>query len=307
MATTILGQGVIVNQGAYNSSTAYSILDFVTNRGGAYLCKQAVTGVEPGIASNWATYWTNVTVGIISILPTSSSSTSTTYTITLTDGTTSTFTVTNNGITSIAWTSNSEGKPQGSAGTTDTYTITYASGTTSTFIVTNGSVYTTAEVIDQTVTAGSQNPASSAAVIKYAGTAPTITIYGTNGNTVSASNGSTTISGTISNGSYTFVLPNRGTWTVRNTTQSTTYSVPVVADGDYSISAQGVITAMLSQIVTPGSVTYAMLANGAYVPAAGGTFTGPVTMNGQLVLSANLYGNSLPTPGTPGRLFFKVV
>lgn len=56
-----------------------------------------------------------------------------TYTITYSDGTTSTFDVTNgNGIVSIAKT--------GTAGNIDTYTITYSNGTTSTFDVTNGNV-----------------------------------------------------------------------------------------------------------------------------------------------------------------------
>ena len=54
-----------------------------------------------------------------------------TYTITYSDGTTSTFDVTNgNGITSVAKT--------GTAGLVDTYTITFQDGSTSTFDVTNG-------------------------------------------------------------------------------------------------------------------------------------------------------------------------
>ena len=54
-----------------------------------------------------------------------------TYTITYSDGTTSTFDVTNgNGITSVAKT--------GTAGLVDTYTIAYSDGSTSTFYVTNG-------------------------------------------------------------------------------------------------------------------------------------------------------------------------
>lgn len=54
-----------------------------------------------------------------------------TYTITLTDGTTSTFTVTNGkGISSISKTGTSE--------LVDTYTIRFNDGTTSTFTVTNG-------------------------------------------------------------------------------------------------------------------------------------------------------------------------
>jgi hypothetical protein len=45
---------------------------------------------------------------------------------------------TGNGISNVAWTSNSGGNPQGTAGTTDTYTITYTDASTNTFIVTNG-------------------------------------------------------------------------------------------------------------------------------------------------------------------------
>lgn len=65
-----------------------------------------------------------------------------TYTITLTDGSTTTFEVTNgaagNGIESIVKTS--------TAGLVDTYTITYTDGTTSTFDVTNG----TGAAVDRT-------------------------------------------------------------------------------------------------------------------------------------------------------------
>lgn len=63
-----------------------------------------------------------------------------TYTITYSDGTTSTFDVTNgNGITSVAKT--------GTAGLVDTYTITFQDGSTSTFTVTNG-----AAAVDPTLT-----------------------------------------------------------------------------------------------------------------------------------------------------------
>ena len=54
-----------------------------------------------------------------------------TYTITLTDGTESTFSVTNGkGVSSISKT--------GTSGLVDTYTITFNDGTESTFTVTNG-------------------------------------------------------------------------------------------------------------------------------------------------------------------------
>lgn len=42
------------------------------------------------------------------------------------------------GITSIVWTSNSGGQPQGTQGTTDTYTITLSDASTYNFLVTNG-------------------------------------------------------------------------------------------------------------------------------------------------------------------------
>lgn len=65
------------------------------------------------------------------IKKTSANGLSDTYTITLTDGTTSTFSVTNGkGISSIEKTSTS--------GLADTYTIWFNDGTTSTFTVTNG-------------------------------------------------------------------------------------------------------------------------------------------------------------------------
>ena len=72
--------------------------------------------------------------GISSIAKTATSGLIDTYTITYTDNTTSTFTVTNGadgkGIVSIAKT--------GTSGLVDTYTITYTDNTTSTFTVTNG-------------------------------------------------------------------------------------------------------------------------------------------------------------------------
>jgi hypothetical protein len=81
--------------------------------------------------------------GIASVTRTSGTGapgTTDTYTITFTNGTTSTFTVVNgangapgNGIASVTRTSGT-----GAAGTTDTYTITFTNGTTSTFTVVNG-------------------------------------------------------------------------------------------------------------------------------------------------------------------------
>ena len=68
---------------------------------------------------------------IKAIKKTSTSGLVDTYTITLTDGTTSTFSVTNGkGIASISKT--------GTSGLVDTYTIRFNDGTTSTFTVANG-------------------------------------------------------------------------------------------------------------------------------------------------------------------------
>lgn len=68
---------------------------------------------------------------IKAIKKTSTSGLADTYTITLTDGTTSTFSVTNGkGISSIS--------KAGTSGLVDTYTIQFNDDTTSTFTVTNG-------------------------------------------------------------------------------------------------------------------------------------------------------------------------
>ena len=68
---------------------------------------------------------------IKAIKKTSTSGLADTYTITLTDGTTSTFSVTNGkGISSVSKT--------GTSGLVDTYTIQFNDGTASTFTVTNG-------------------------------------------------------------------------------------------------------------------------------------------------------------------------
>ena len=71
--------------------------------------------------------------GISSIAKTGTSGLVDTYTITFTNGNTTTFNVTNgNGITSITKTA--------TVGSVDTYTITFTNGTTTTFDVTNGEV-----------------------------------------------------------------------------------------------------------------------------------------------------------------------
>ena len=83
----------------------------------------------------------NVTNGsnISTITKTSTSGLVDTYTVTLTNGNTTQFTVTNaKSITSVTFTGNSGGGAQGTPGTYDTYTITFNTGDTTTFTVYNG-------------------------------------------------------------------------------------------------------------------------------------------------------------------------
>ena len=86
-------------------------------------------------------------VGITNIAKTGTSGLVDTYTITLSNGTTKTFTVTNGakGDTGATGQTGATGKgissisKTGTSGLVDTYTITYSDNTTSTFTVTNGS------------------------------------------------------------------------------------------------------------------------------------------------------------------------
>ena len=98
-----------------------------------------------GAAGQNGTNGTNGTNGrgISSVAKTGTNGLVDTYTITFTDGTTSTFTVTNgaagqNGSAGAAGKGISSIAKTGTSGLVDTYTITYTDGTTSTFTVTNG-------------------------------------------------------------------------------------------------------------------------------------------------------------------------
>lgn len=146
----------------YHNNAAYfagEAADAATTAANAALRAEAAVVLEPyiGANGNWYVYdfSTNAYVdtgvdatgatgnGIASIAKTSTSGLVDTYTITYTDNTTTTFTVTNgadgqngqdgatgNGIASITKTSTS--------GLVDTYTILYTDGTSTTFTVTNG-------------------------------------------------------------------------------------------------------------------------------------------------------------------------
>lgn len=90
MADYPLGKVSISNKGAYSSSANYAPLDLVTNKGGSFLCKEAVSNVEPGVSSGWATYWVNITKGIQSIALSSPSTGTARLVVTLSDGSTET-------------------------------------------------------------------------------------------------------------------------------------------------------------------------------------------------------------------------
>lgn len=142
--STIINAGRIapIPKGLYNASTQYAKLDIVTYSNESYICKQACKGIAPTDGDYWQQLAGAAGGGksIVSVTLTSSVGLVDTYTITYTDATTSTFTVTNGkdgtdgtdgrGIISIAKTA--------SHGLIDTYTITYTDRTTSTYQVKNG-------------------------------------------------------------------------------------------------------------------------------------------------------------------------
>lgn len=148
--TQDLGKVAYLSKGTYNSATQYEKNDVVTYQGSSYVSLQATQGNVPTNATYWQliaskgdTGSTGATGnGIASISKTSTSGLVDTYTITYTNGNSTTFPVTNgedgqdgatgNGISSIAKTSTSDN--------VDTYTITYTNGDTDTFEVTNANV-----------------------------------------------------------------------------------------------------------------------------------------------------------------------
>ena len=115
-----------------------------TGNGIASVLKTSTSGLVDTYTvtfTNGNTTTFNVTNGsnISTITKTATSGLVDTYTVTLTNGNTTNFTVTNaKSITSISFTSNSGGGAQGTPGTTDTYTINYNDGDSATFTVYNG-------------------------------------------------------------------------------------------------------------------------------------------------------------------------
>lgn len=107
--TQDLGKVAYLSKGAYSSSTQYEKNDVVTYEGSSYVSLQATQGNAPTNTTYWqliaekgtkgdtgATGQTGATGnGISSVAKTSTSSNVDTYTITYTNGTTTTFDVTN--------------------------------------------------------------------------------------------------------------------------------------------------------------------------------------------------------------------
>ena len=86
-ATYNLGQAAIINRGAYSSSAQYVQLNTVSHRGGTFMCIQACSNIEPGVSSNWRTYWVQTAIGVHSGVVTASGS-DVTVTFTMSDGST---------------------------------------------------------------------------------------------------------------------------------------------------------------------------------------------------------------------------
>ena len=71
-------------------------------------------------------------------------------------------------------------------------------------------------------------------------------------------------------------------------------------------------SAVTTAKVNDGAVTTAKIASSSVTGAkcdfsAGLTIAGALTQQGQIILNSSCYGDNLPSPGTPGRLFFKRV
>lgn len=145
-------QTITYNDGSIVNTTS-SVVGVYGDKGdtgdtGVGISTLAQTARTPGVSTTYTFTMTDGStksfisydgVGIAGISYTSSSGLVDTYTVTMTDGSTDTFTVTNaKSIVNIEWASNSGGGTRGDAGTYDTYIITYNDGDTSSFVVYNG-------------------------------------------------------------------------------------------------------------------------------------------------------------------------
>lgn len=145
-------QRIAFNDGT-NADTTKTVIGVYGDKGntgdtGVGISTLTQTSRVPGVSTTYTFTMTDGSTksfisydgaGIEDIQKTSTVGLVDTYTVTLTNEETESFTVTNGkSIDNIAWTSNSGGGTQGDAGTYDTYTITYNDGDTSTFRVYNG-------------------------------------------------------------------------------------------------------------------------------------------------------------------------
>ena len=141
MAQVNAGRVRFVGRGEYNNSTQYYVFDLVSYNGNSYYAKVDTIGNLPTNTTYWQLVAEKGNVGpigltgngISSITKTGTSGLVDTYTITFTNGNTTTFDVTNgNGIDRIEKTA--------TVGNIDTYTIYFNDNSTSTFEVANGEV-----------------------------------------------------------------------------------------------------------------------------------------------------------------------
>ena len=141
MAQVNAGRVRFVGRGEYNNSTQYYVFDLVSYNGNSYYAKADTIGNLPTNTTYWQLVAEKGNVGptgltgngISSIEKTSTSGLIDTYTITYTNGNTTTFDVSNgNGIDRIEKTA--------TVGNKDTYTIYFTNGSTTTYEVENGEV-----------------------------------------------------------------------------------------------------------------------------------------------------------------------
>ena len=141
MAQVNAGRVRFVGRGEYNNSTQYYVFDLVSYNGNSYYAKADTIGNLPTNTTYWQLVAEKGNIGptgltgngISSITKTSTSGLVDTYTITYTNGNTTTFDVSNgNGIDRIEKTA--------AVGNKDTYTIYFTNGSTTTYEVSNGEV-----------------------------------------------------------------------------------------------------------------------------------------------------------------------
>jgi hypothetical protein len=88
MASYELGQAAIVNKGAWSSAASYVVLNTVTHNGGSFMAIAANSSKEPGVSSDWATYWVNMAKGIKTVDIVADSTSTAHAVFTMSDGTT---------------------------------------------------------------------------------------------------------------------------------------------------------------------------------------------------------------------------